>query len=811
MIKLLKVKQLDLLLLLCFVAISISAQTINKEIDGIKYILDASNKTATVTYKTYWDYRSSANMDYTGDVTVPEKVTNDGVEYVVNAINTSAFRGCGTLKSVSLPSSISIIGSAAFWGCDNLMSFSIPILVTAIDHNTFYQCTALKSVSFPNGLTTIGSDAFNGCLSLQNVSFPSSVTKIGSHAFEGCSSLSSITFPKSVEIDQYAFQHCTSLAKLTVPAKTIGFCAFNGCTGLNSLTLTNEVEKIDGAAFGHCSALTSLFIPASVKQIASGSFEYCSSLESISVATANTMYNSPNNCNAIMENDNLLLVGCKKTVIPSNTISIASHAFSGCADWAIGADLVLPSTLKSIGSYAFSGCSGLKSISVPSTATAIGEYAFEGCSNMDNIKLPPSLAYKEIRNGMFSGCSSLLSITIPSNVTSIGKSAFYGCSSLKSIELPSVVTSIGDYAFYGCSSLESFSIPSGVKSLNSSTFSNCSSLKSIFIPASVKEIGDRVFSGCNDLKSVVVASDNPVYDSRDNCNAIIVTATNALLYGCQSTIIPQSIVRINYEAFLDIQTLTSIFIPKGVTFIYEPFKGCSGLESIVVEEGNPTFDSRNDCNAILNTQLNSLIVGCKNTVIPTSVTTIGSNAFNGCSQLESIDIPASVTSIENDAFAGCMSLKNVSLPSSLTQLGSWVFSNCSALESITFPALLTAIEDYVLMGCESLKEVHSLIMDPSVIKNPNIFCNDEVYQAATLYVPVGTLEVYQATTGWKDFFNIQEETASTIEDVRMEYGNHPSEDLVERYDLRGHRLSSPVRGINIIRFADGSTRKISVR
>lgn len=188
----------------------------------------------------------------------------------------------------------------------------------------------------------------------------------------------------------------------------------------------------------------------------------------------------------------------------------------------------------------------------------------------------------------FSSCSNLTSITIPDSVTSIGSRAFENCSSLTSITIPNSMTDIGSEAFNYCSSLTSIVIPDSVTSIGHDAFDRCRSLTSVTIGNSVTRIGSGDFSWCPAITYMVVREGNMVYDSRENCNAIIETATSTLIRGCQNTIIPDSVTSIGSGAFSDCSSLASITIPNSVTSIRDSaFSNCTSLTSITCEAATP--------------------------------------------------------------------------------------------------------------------------------------------------------------------------------------------------------------------------------
>ena len=226
--------------------------------------------------------------------------------------------------------------------------------------------------------------------------------------------------------------------------------------------------------------------------------------------------------------------------------------------------------------------------------TGIGPTAFDGCSGLTSVKIPNSVT--SIGMLAFHECSGLTSITIPNKMTSIEQFTFTNCRSLSSITIPNSVTSIGPYAFAWCTSLTSLTLSSNVERIMDNAFRGDSSLISLTIPSKVSFIGPYAFQECYGLTSMVVETGNKNYDSRENCNAIIETATNTLLAGCQNTVIPNSVTSIGENAFYFCLTLTSIVIPSSVKSIGKwAFLDCRNLSTInsfvknVFETGEEAF------------------------------------------------------------------------------------------------------------------------------------------------------------------------------------------------------------------------------
>ncbi len=533
--------------------------------------------------------------------------------------------------------------------------------------NSYSNRTA-TTVYVPSSLggypvTAIGSSAFSYCRSLTDVTIPRSVTSIGSGVFRNCNSLTAI----HVEAGSQSFQELNGvlmdLAGTTIIASPAGLqgdylvpegvtsirnYAFDGCSCLTSVTIPEGVTSIGDYAFSGCSSLTAITIPDSVTYVGSSAF------------SDTAYYKDPSN----WDNDALYigktLIRAKDTTegeftVKSGTVCIGSGAFYGCKGLT---GVTIPESVTGIGSSAFYDCSGLTGVTIPESVTSIGGSAFYGCRSLTEATIPESVT--SIGGYAFYDCRSLTDVTIPEGVTSIGDWAFSFCSSLTSITIPEGVTSIGERAFSGCRSLTSVTIPAGVTSIGNSAFSGCSGLTGITIPAGVTDIGSSAFSGCSGLMGITI---------------------------------PESVTSIGNSAFSGCRSLTSVTIPAGVTSIgREAFSECTSLTAFHVEPGSQAF---RDLDGVLADPAGTTILSCPaglqgDYLIPEGVTSIGENAFHGCSGLTGITIPESVTSIGREAFSECVGLTSVTVPDSVTSIGNYAFAGCTALESMTLPFVGTS-------------------------------------------------------------------------------------------------------------------------
>ena len=664
----------------------------------------------------------------------------------LTSIGDNSFQVCNSLTNITIPDRVTSIGIGAFGVCSSLtrVTFGESSQLTNMGGNAFIGCTALESITIPDSVTNIGADAFSNCSNLAKVTIddiaswcnidfgnstanplfyavrlylgedevtdlviPNGITEIKPYAFYNCSDLASITIHDGVtSIGQEAFRYCANIVEATMPTTAIshipqdnlktvvitsgteiGDSAFNNCSSLTNITISDSVTNIGDYAFRACTSLTSITIPDSVRSMGSAAFSGCSSLESMTIP----------------------FVGAKAGVTSSDTYQYPFGYIFGTNSYEGGVATnqgyygsttsittnsvyYIPASLSSVtvaGEYvpygAFYNCSNIESISFGVGVTAAATSAFYGCSGLTYISVDENNAtYTSIDGNLYSKDGKTIVhyaagkdenyFAIPDGVTTIGAYAFYYCNKFTSILIPDSVTSIGGSAFDGCNiaeammptiaishipqdNLKTVVITSGT-SIGSDAFKGCSSLESITIPDSVTSIGEYAFSGCSSLERITIP------DS-------VTSIARGVFSGCTGLIsitISDSLRSLGLSAFSGCTSLTDVYYLGDIA-------GWCGIGA-VEEVSTPMYYADN---LYIDGEL------LTEAVIPDTVAKINKYTFYNCNDLTNVVIPDSVTSIETEAFRGCSGLTSIEIPDSVTSIGSGAFSGCSSLESITIP------------------------------------------------------------------------------------------------------------------------------
>ena len=617
---------------------------------------------------------------------------------------------------------------------------------------SYYNNEYSGVVNIPNNITyygttycvtSIGDEAFDGCTSLTSITIPNSVTSIGNDAFSNCSSLTSITIPNSVT--------------------SIGNYAFYGCSSLTSITIPNSVTSIYGA-FYDCSSLTSITIPNSVTSIGYRAFYGCSSLTSITIPNSVTSIGEDAfyDCSSLIKTNYTgdIASWCKIKfgLFSSNPISQSHNLYINNEEII---DLILPNTIDSIYPRAFCGCYSFTSITIPESVTSIGNGAFEYCSLLRSVTIGNSVT--SIGNDAFYDCSSLTSITIGNNVKSIESNAFRDCSSLTAITIPNSVTNIGRYAFNGTGIYNNDSNwENDVLYIDGCLIEAKTSISGSYaIKEGTRLLAEFAFGGFSSLTSITI---------------------------------PNSVTSIGNYAFYDCSSLSSLTIPNSVTSIGNgAFEYCSLLRSVTIGNSVTSIGS-------------SAFEGCSaltSITIPNSVTSIGNGAFEYCSLLRSVTIGNSVTSIEDEVFYNCSSLTSITIPNSVTSIGNYAFYNCSALTSITIPESVTSIGSNAFSNCSSLTSVTCKATTPPTTGS---FAFNNVSKSIPVYVPCKCVYIYQISSEWRAFNNIQEALAE------FSITLHTSNNKMGTVEVNSNTLcngatitATPKIGYQFITWSDGNT------
>ena len=669
---------------------------------------------------------SPVGLNFTGDLFIPNSVTSIGewafgkcscftgsltIGSSVTSIGEKAFSDCSGFTEVIYNATncadVMVYHASPFIGCGGILT--IGGNVERIPNNMFRGTAFTGGLIIPNSVTSIGNSAFSGCSGFTgSLTIPNSVTSIGNSAFSGCSGFTgSLTIPNSVT--------------------TIGNNAFANCSGvMESLTIGNSVTMIGDHAFYGCSGLTSIAVFAETPPtLQSGSFDVPITIP----------VHVPCNCAEAYQ-------GASGWSNFTNIIEVCSVSIAASASPAVGGSVVGGGTfdfgatctvtaipnqgyhfwywtenghiVSNQSNYTFSAVSDIDLVAVFSTIDPSDAISFVDsnvkalCIANWDVNGDGELSYTEA--GMVTTLSDVFredtvitsfnELQYFTGLNSINTSAFYGCSGLATVEIPNSVTSIIDSAFYGCSGLTELTIGESIITIGDYAFWNCPALATVHFNA----------TNCVSMQTQMGDGYSYVY-----YNSVFSGSGNDGVTPIVTLTIGENVTRIPDYAFYGSIGLTGdLTIPNSVTSIgYGAFGCCSGFESIVVESGNTSYDSRENCNALINTNTNELMLGCRNTIIPNSVNSIGFAAFAYCTGLTSLELPNSVMEIGDDAFGHCSGLTgNLTIPNSVTTIGGFAFDDCSSLTSLTIGNSVTAIGYYAFYNCSGLTD--SLIIPNSV-------------------------------------------------------------------------------------------------
>ena len=530
--------------------------------------------------------------------------------------------------------------------------------------------------------------------------------------------------------------------------------AFDGCSGITSLTIPNSVTAVWSCAFRNCTNLTTVTIGKAITKLVSTAFTNCSKLATVNWNAANIEEDYDDYGSNVTPFYGLTSI---KTFNFGNTVTRIPRAL--CRNLTGLTTVTISPSLKASAAHAFADCTSLNRVNI-SDLVAWCDIDFEysnsnplyyaqnlylNGSKITNLTIPNTVSV--IKQFAFFNCTPLTTVTIPTTLTSCGAGAFKGCSGIVTVNWNAV--SCADCAegikpFEYLYTLQNFNFGNTVTRIPSYLCCELLGLTSVTIPSSVTSIGSSAFILCRNLTKVEIGS------IAAWCNIDFENYTaNPLNYA--------------QNLYLNGNKVTNLSLPNSLTKIKDyTFYNCKSLTKVT---------------------------------IPNSVTEVCSYAFNGCSGLTSLTLPNSLRTIQPRAFYGCSGLPSLEIPNSVTSIGNYAFSGCTGMSLLTIPNSITKFEGMVFNGCTALAAVRSKIIDPQSVtySGPPIF-NGVPRNTCTVYVPLNTRNSYLASSNWNTFTRIVEVDYEMIEQLDVDGdGWVTSSDitLLYNYILNGNSTDFP--------------------
>ncbi len=719
-------------------------------------LYDSDSPTVEVTYY------STVGYSYTDtSVVIPETVSNESETYTVVGIGEGAFKGCARLSQVEIPSTITYIGERAF------------------------MQSALTELTLPENLTSIGERAFEDCSSLERISLPENLTEIGQSAFYNCTSLKEITIPDKVtSLGAYAFYYCSAMEEAVVG---------NGITILNEQT------------FDHCSMLKEVTLNENITSIREGAFEYCSALENITL---------PENLTEIGQSAFYNCTSLKEITIHDNITSLGMYAFEYCEALA---KVVIGKGITIVPQEAFCFCYALEDLTFGENVSTIGKWSFYQCDEaLEKVVVPESVT--SIDYGAFEYCYKLKTLTIENAHTYIDQEAFCFCRELADVTLGENVSTIGQWAFYECLALTDLYVPESVISIDYGAFEYCISLKKLTIGNGCTTIGEEAFCCCYDLMTVSLGENvSSIESSAFEANAKLVSFTllNTTPPSCGTTVFST-----------DVPSTCILYVPASAVSDYfiaptwEEFSIQAILPTVATFEATDVTDSSSTLNGFVAAINSEDILECgfeywrddnEVQIVKVDTTTDG-------------DISASLSDLHYGTQytyrTYASTANNTSYGEELTFTTTINAPMVETLDATSVKATYAVLNATIELGSEELmrkgflcwsdgsNEITTILVDEEEGEQMSAILSGLTPETTYTYCAFATTELLGTTYG-------ENLTFSTLDIVsgiaNVETDGVKGETVEGIYSTSGQKLNTTVKGVNIIRYNDGKTKKVLIK
>lgn len=736
---------------------------------------------------------------------------NYGIPMGIKTVAPYAFSSCKGLMRVTMNGGCEEVGNNAFSNCQDLQVVSFPGTIKRIGDNAFYNCKNLESINMPDGVESVGENCFRYCNALTggvynedcffylseevtgDFSIPGNPKKIAPNAF-AYGKITTLKIPESVkEIGKMAFYYNTGLQRVEMPSRldVLGDNAFSGCQALEEAVIPEGVHKIGDYMFGGSSALKKVTLPETLDSIGHYAFQYCPALGEIQL---------PAGLKFIGSSAFLDCTALKKVNIPESLSIVDNPIFQGCTRLE---SVTFPEGLTQIGSNAFEGCTALAHVDIPDMVSYIGQRAFANCTQLTEVILPYNL--KTVDNYVFEGCTNLKRATIPVATERVDGSAFNNCPSLAYIDVES-----GNQAYASCSGmlcdkdltevlvvppcLTDLVIPATLSGYWQYNLPDCKNLRSAtlyYVGSSLAFGGDgkydilgAMFDEYGDYlpDETETDSDGKVWKVYKQEYKLPETLEKLVFY-CDSLSMNQFVYTekssssksVYLTGNLDLIDTLLVYVDTITdTKLFNQFTNLKVLEAKRVENlANGSFTGMESLEKLTLPQVKTMEEGCladlkglKELTLPfagagsASTATNFGNLFNGIADDSKKKVIQFMEDGSSETYYLPAGLEKLTLSEGCEALSFGTFYNCNMLHELTLPSTLYMVGEKALYGCAGLTDIYCKGADPSSAYS-NTFEGVRV-NSCKLHVPHGAGEMYKRSTGWKDFYYIEEEAPITV-------------------------------------------------